>query len=107
MQTWALLRAESSSVHLQNIAAWFALVLPSGISADGKQFLACPHAAPCSAEAVSHTQPLVILNFSSSFRAGVNVSKSLAHPCLCLGTQSRDLGTTAREYFAYIVFTRC
>lgn len=109
IHTWVSLKAESSSDYPQNIAAWFALELPSGISADGKLFPACPNAAPwLPKQSVTFSlSTLYIFPPPSLLRAGVNMSKSSPHPCLCLGTQSRDLGTTADEHFAYIVFTQC
>lgn len=68
----------------QNVPALFALTPPpSCISACGEPFPACPCAAPCSAQALSHTQPLTTPHFPSS-SAPQSWSKCVQEPSSAL-----------------------
>lgn len=108
IHTWALLKAESCSDNSWNIPAWFALALPSGISADGKAFPAYLHAAPCSAEAVSHTQPLITLHFPSfAPQSWSKHAQEPSSPLPVLRHTVKGLGHCLHEHCAYIVFTQC
>lgn len=90
IHTWASLKAESCSGTYQHDLHWHFLLA----------FLPMEnHSQPACMQLLVLLKQSVTLSLSSLYifpplllRAGVNVPKSPAHPCPCLGTQSRDWG---------------